>query len=139
MTRRVTAFLVMTIVLFGATGPLFACAAMLGEHDCCPQETNQRMKLPCGESGHTAPSNDGEMACCIAMAPQVSAVSVVTQRVQVEPQHPSGAGSVDPIILSAWLATLSSPPCIVRVRAQSTATYCTSRSQTYLRTGRLRL
>jgi hypothetical protein len=128
--RRLTASLVIALVLLGTGAPAVACAMELGKRDCCPEGTT----MPCGGDG--AGYTMQVAACCVS-APQSSSSWVSSSRSHAEPQDHSG--SPDPVIAFAWIATLTSLRHVSGIPTHSVAPIRSDGSLTYLRTGRLRL
>ena len=133
MPRRLTALLVMVLVLLGTVAPTLACAAALSTRDCCPEGST----TPCGGEGSGTRFNGLVEACCLS-APQASPAWVSASREQTERQS-SHSGSPDPVVAVAWLLTLSHQPHTHDLPTLSAVAIPGDGVLTYLRTGRLRL
>ncbi len=132
MPRRLTALLVMVLVLLGTVAPSLACAVALSTRDCCPEGST----TPCGGED---PGNhfNGLVEACCSSAPQASSAWVSAIREHTEQQIPSG--SPDPIVAVAWLFTFSHLPHSADLPTLSPVAIPGDGVLTYLRTGRLRL
>jgi hypothetical protein len=123
------AALVVWIGVLGIASPVLACTSMaFVERDCCPQGT----PAPCGGDRAAA------LECCVAAPPAVTAAVVIAkaEQLQIDPR----SDSPDPVILPAWLETLSprGPPSLQVVDLDRLGSN-TDATLTYLHTGRLRL
>ena len=132
VSRRLTALLVMVLVLLGTVAPTLACAAALSTRDCCPEGST----TPCGGEGSGTQFNGLAEACCLN-TPQASSAWVSASRDQIERE--SHFGSPDPIVAVAWLFTFSHPPQSADLPTPSAVAISGDGVLTYLRTGRLRL
>jgi hypothetical protein len=129
---RLKSLLVMVLVLLGAAAPAFACSMPSAERDCCPEGT----PAPCEGKGFHFNAIAVAAACC-ATAPQASTASVASSRSEAE--QPQQAGSPDPLVALAWLATFNPRSTPLHLPPQPDARRSADGALTYLHTGRLRL
>lgn len=129
--RRWVALFAAVFVLFGTISPAIVCAVQARHGDCCPDGS----KMPCD-----GPARDRaiSVAECFVTGLHVPSSSL-SERV-AQPEQPATGYSPHPLIVSTWLATLSSfSPASAPPRPPHTFVIHDDGEPLYLRTGRLRL
>lgn len=133
MIRRLTALLVMMVVLLQVGAPALACAMGASSGNCCPTNGSS---APCIPDGLTSYAASSAMQCCAVAPASRSFDSVSATRSHAPDVH--GSGSLDSIVLAVWITAQSSRDIPLAFDSTDDSHY-ENASLTYLRTARLRL